>query len=101
MRFSELLYQDKIIKGENQILKILELENLHWLIDSEIEDAKIEIKNNTLIWHDGIYYSGHWHYGIFKGGNFYGIFENGILEGGNFYGKFLSGINRIPVIKND
>ena len=29
-----------------------------------------EIKNNTLIWHDGDYLSGNWHYGIFKGGNF-------------------------------
>ena len=93
MRFRELLYNGDKITNQSQITLILEKSNLHWLIDSEIEDAKIEIKKNTLIWHDGIYYSGHWDYGIFKGGEFYGIFENGIFENGNFGGKFVSGIN--------
>ena len=92
MKFSELLYNGNKIVNPNTILNILEKNQFHWLIDSECEDAKIEIRNNTLIWHDGSYYSGNWYYGIFKGGNFYGTFENGILEGGNFKGKFISGI---------
>jgi len=93
MRFLELIYGDTKTTNQREITQILEKENLHWLVDSEIEEAKIEIRKGTLIWHDGIFYSGHWHYGIFKGGNFYGIFENGIFENGNFHGKFLSGIN--------
>ena len=95
MRFSELIYNGDKITNNNQILNILENENLHWLIDSEIEDAEIEIKNNTLIWHNGSYFSGNWHYGIFKDGKFYGTFENGILEGGIFRGKFVSGVKLV------
>ncbi len=91
MRFLELQYNGNIITNNSIINKILEEEKLQWLIDSEIENAKIEIKNNTLIWHDGYFY-GDWHYGIFKGGEFHGNFENGILEGGNFRGNFVSGV---------
>ena len=75
MRFLELQYNGEIITQNNKILKILEKEQLQWLIDSEVEQAKIEIKNKTLIWHDG-YFLGNWHYGIFKGGEFHGNFEN-------------------------
>lgn len=94
MRFLELQYNGEIIIQNNKILKILETEQLQWLIDSEVEQAKIEIKNKTLIWHDG-YFFGDWHYGIFKGGEFHGNFENGILEGGDFKGNFVSGIKLI------
>ena len=97
MRFNELIYNGTKVVNQNKILNILEQNNLHWLIDSEIEDAQIEIKNNTLIWHDGSYSSGNWYYGIFKSGDFHGTFENGILEGGNFKGKFISGINLIKI----
>lgn len=94
MRFLELQYNGEIITQNNKILKILEKEQLQWLIDSEVEQAKIEIKNKTLIWHDG-YFLGNWHYGIFKGGEFHGNFENGIIEGGDFKGNFVSGIKLI------
>jgi hypothetical protein len=92
MRFSSLVYNNSKIVNQNSILDILEKEKFHWLIDSEVENAEIEINKETLIWYDGSYYSGNWHYGIFKGGDFYGRFENGIIEGGNFKGKFISGI---------
>jgi hypothetical protein len=94
MRFLELQYQGDIITNNRIIKEILEKEKLQWLLDSEIEGAKIEIKNKTLIWHGG-YFFGDWHYGIFKGGEFHGNFENGILEGGNFNGKFVSGIKLV------
>ena len=95
MRFKELIYKGKKIINQHQILSILEEKSFHWLIDSELEDAKIEIKNDTLIWYSGKYYSGNWYYGIFKDGEFHGTFENGIVEGGDFKGKFLSGVNLI------
>ena len=94
MRFLELKYNGETITQNNKILNILEKEQLQWLIDSEVEQAKIEIKNKTLIWNDG-YFFGDWHYGIFKGGEFHGNFENGILEGGDFKGNFVSGIKLI------
>lgn len=96
MRFLELIYDDNSIIENNKIHNILERENFHWLIDAEIQNAKIEIKNHTLIWYSGYFY-GNWHYGIFKDGQFHGRFENGILEGGTFKGEFISGINLISI----
>ena len=93
MRYTELVIDGKSFKSQNEILKQLLLKKFYWLLDSEIENAKIEIKNDTLIWHSGDFYSGDWEYGIFKSGNFYGNWENGIFENGNFKGKWQSGIN--------
>ena len=92
MRFKGLTIGDKTITNQTRILDVLEKSGFNWLVDSEIENADIEIKKNTIIWHGGDFYSGKWNYSIFKSGNFYGIFENGIFEGGNFKGKFLSGV---------
>lgn len=92
MKFKELVHNGASINEERKIIKILQDNEFYWLIDSEIENASIEIINRTIIWKSGDYYSGNWHYGIWKSGNFYGIWENGIWEGGNFKGKFISGI---------
>lgn len=93
MRYLELIIDNKSIKSQNQITEILRKNNFCWLIDSEIENAVIEVKKNTIIWHSGDFYSGNWKYGIFKGGSFWGNFINGIFEGGNFKGNWKSGIN--------
>ncbi len=93
MRYSELKYDNKTYTTESQIIKILKDNKFYWLLDSEIENAEIEIKKDTLIWKNGEYIYGNWHYGIFKNGKFYGVWENGIFENGMFYGKWLSGIN--------
>lgn len=94
MNFTELKFNDKVYTNPKQILSILESEKFYWLIDAEVSDAVIEIKNNTLIWHNGIFMSGNWHYGIFKNGDFYGNWENGIFEGGYFNGNWKSGIKK-------
>ena len=93
MRYTELKYGNKTYTVESQIDKILENQKFYWLLDSEIENAVLEIKKDTLIWHDGDFLSGNWHYGIFKKGSFTGMWENGIFENGSFGGKWLSGIN--------
>jgi len=93
MRFNQLIIDNKSIKSEKQINSVLKEFEFYWLIDSEFEEANIEIKNNTLIWHSGNYYTGDWQYGIFKDGSFYGNFINGIFENGVFKGKWYSGIN--------
>lgn len=94
MDFSELRYGNRTYTNKRQILNILESEKLYWLIDSECESAKIEISNNTLIWHSGIFMSGNWNFGIFKSGEFYGNWENGIWEDGEFNGNWKSGIKK-------
>ena len=93
MRYLELNYREKTYTSNNEIHDILLKEGFYWLIDSEIENAKLEIKNNTLIWENGSFYTGEWHYGIFKIGSFYGNWKYGIWERGNFAGKWNSGIN--------
>lgn len=92
MRFKSILYKDKKYESYSKIIDVLRKEKLFWLIDSEVVDAEIEIKNKTLIWHSGKYLNGTWYYGIFKSGDFYGIWENGIFEGGNFSGVWKSGV---------
>lgn len=93
MRVNKLTIDGKSIFTTKKINSILRENGFYWLIDSEIEDADIEIKNNTLIWNSGKFYVGDWEYGIFKSGEFYGNFINGIFENGLFKGKWYSGIN--------
>lgn len=92
MRYLELIFEGKTHKSVSKIEKILEENQLEWILDSEIENSELEIKKNTLIWHDGIFYSGNWHFGIFKNGKFYGNWENGIFENGEFLGNWKSGL---------
>ena len=99
MKYTELKCGGKTYTNQSDIISVLRKNNFYWLIDSEVENAQIEITNNTLIWHNGSFYSGDWFYGIFKNGSFYGNWENGIWENGNFGGKWQSGINLIQDIK--
>lgn len=92
MRYKELLIGKDSIRNQSQIENILKSKKFYWLIDSEIEDSILEIKNDTLIWHEGIFYAGKWKYGIFKNGKFFGNWENGIFEKGDFKGEWKSGI---------
>lgn len=89
----ELKIAEKIYTSKNQIYKILKEYKLYWLIDSEVKDAKIKIYKDTVIWNEGTFISGNWHYGIFKNGEFYGKWLNGIFVNGTFKGTWESGIN--------
>ncbi len=91
----ELKYKGKTYTSDSQIFSILKENEFYWLIDSEVSDSKIEISNNTIIWHDGKFLSGYWEYGIFKNGEFHGNWQNGIFENGLFKGEWVSGINLI------
>ena len=95
MRYLELIVDGLSIKNQSKIDRILKSNDFYWLVDSEIENCKIEIINQTIVWHSGVFYSGNWKYGIFKSGKFLGIWENGIFEGGEFEGKWESGINKL------
>lgn len=92
MRFKKLFIGGTTITQPEKIESVLHQHGFYWLIDSEIEDAEIRIEKETLIWESGTFFSGRWHYGIWKSGDFHGIWENGIFESGRFYGKFETGI---------
>jgi hypothetical protein len=93
MEYLELTFDGKTYTNQRQIINILKENKLFWLIDAEVDGAKIEINKGTVIWYEGIFMSGDWYYGIFKNGGFYGNWLNGIFEDGFFDGKWNSGIN--------
>jgi hypothetical protein len=107
MRYKSLIYSSQKFTRELEINKILIDNNLEWLDDAEFENAEIEVVNNTLIWHNGEWYSGDFNYGIWLNGKFYGgTFINGIWQNGEFHGgtfesglwkngKFIGGVNRL------
>lgn len=86
MGILQLKYNGKTYTSKRDIVSILRSLEFYWLLDSECEGADIEIEKNTIIWNNGDFLNGNWHYGIFKNGNFYGNWKNGIWENGNFDG---------------
>ena len=93
MKYKSLIHSNREYNRQSDIEDILSRHGFNWLIDAEFENAEIEVKNDTILWHSGTWYSGNFKYGIWLNGDFkWGTFENGIWENGNFNGKFLSGI---------
>ena len=100
MKYKNLKIGDKVYRNSKHIERELKKRNFYWVIDSECENADMEIKHDTLIWNDGKWDHGSWEFGIFLGGEFYGKWENGIFENGVFKGKWISGIDYTEKIKN-
>jgi len=48
-KYKELLYKGASIKEPYLIEEILVKEGMGWFIDAEVENAKLEIQNNTLV----------------------------------------------------
>lgn len=92
MKYAELTVGGKTYSNQKEISKLLISQGFAWLVDSTIENAVLEIRNNTLIWHGGDFYEGDWRHGIFKDGRFCGDWNGGIFEAGAFEGKWLGGI---------
>jgi hypothetical protein len=91
MRFKSLKVADKAIP-QQRIEQTLASLGFGWLLDCEVEDAEIEVTHNTIIWNSGTLYTGSWHYGIWKSGDFHGRWQNGIFESGRMLGDFVSGV---------
>lgn len=96
VKYKSFIYDGVECTHESEIVKKLEINpNVSWLLLCEFEDSEIEIKNNTVIWKNGSFYSGDWHYGIWLNGSFYGgVWESGIFENGVFSGKWKDGIRK-------
>ena len=103
VRFKELKYEGKTYEKEFKIKEILIESKLDWVLDAEMENARIEIINETLVWNAGTWFNGTWKYGVFRSGEWrYGIWEGGVWYNGTwrngifkrgiiFNGRFLSG----------
>jgi len=96
MKYNSLVIKDKVYRSVIDIERLLIKNYFHWVVDAEIENAKIEIKNNTLIWYSGTWYAGTWEFGIWVDGIWVsGLWKNGIWEGGQWQsGNFKSGIDK-------
>jgi hypothetical protein len=96
MRIKELIYKGKSYTDKVLIETYLYKHGFNWLNKAEIENAIIEIKNDKLYWHSGIWYYGDFGYGIwldgiFKFGNFVGVWHNGLFKNGTFDGIWMNG----------
>lgn len=107
-KYKELIYKGSTIKEKYLIEEILIKENMGWFVDAEVENVRLEIQKNTLIFNGGTWYNGVWKYGAWRSGEwkygkwvdgvwfdgvwFDGVFENGIIFNGTFLkGNFMSG----------
>lgn len=93
-RYKELKFDGKIYNEQYKIDEILINNDFNWILDCEIENTRLEIQDNTLIFNSGVFFNGTWEYGVFRDGEW----KNGIWEGGVWYngiwrrGDFNSGI---------
>lgn len=102
-RYKELKYEGKTFTKKYEIDEILIDNNMNWFLDCEIENARIEIMKDTLIFNAGIFYNGVFKYGVVRDGDFrnieffYGVIYNGIFKrftikkGIIFNGVFIKG----------
>ena len=57
MRYLELRHTGKTITNERELNQIPQSNQFYWLIDSEFENAILDLKKETIILHSGDFYS--------------------------------------------
>jgi len=94
MRYNELKFDGKIHTEQWKIDEILIEHDFKWLVNAEIENARLEILKDTLVWNAGIWYNGAWEFGVFRDGEWkYGTWEGGVWYNGKWKdGTFKAGI---------
>jgi hypothetical protein len=93
-RYKELKYQDKTYTESSKIEEILIKCKFDWFLDCEVENVRLEIMKNTLVFNAGVFFNGTWVYGVFRDGQWkYGTWEGGVWYNGTWYnGIFKNGI---------
>lgn len=102
-RYKELRYDGKIYNETYKIDKILIDGGFEWFLDCEVENVRMEIQFETLIFNSGVFFNGTWYYGVFRDGEwkngtwnngvwYNGIWRNGTFESGLIFdGRFFNG----------
>jgi thioredoxin 1 len=106
-RYKELLYESKTYTENSKIDEILIKNKFNWFLDCEVENVRIEIFKNHLIFNSGVFFNGTWVYGVFRNGQwksgtwqggvwyngtwYHGIYESGLIFGGRFLGGTIEG----------
>lgn len=93
-RYKELKFDGKIYTEQYKIDDILIDNGFNWFLDCEIENVRIEIQYETLIFNSGVFFNGTWMYGVFRDGEWKnGVWENGVWYNGIWRrGDFKSGL---------
>lgn len=97
MRFISLILDGKTVSNQEDISRLLTTRGFGWLLKCEFANAKVEVKNDVLIWHAGIFYWGYWCWGVFAGGDWRsghwmgGIWQNGIWRRGTWHNGVWKG----------
>jgi len=93
-RFEELQLEDgTILKNTQPIEKWLYTSTFSWLLECELDNVKLVIKDGILHWKSGILYWGIWYWGVFESGEFRsGIWHGGIFLNGKFKGLWKNGV---------
>jgi hypothetical protein len=94
MRYNELKVDSKVHTEQWKIDEILIEKGFNWLVNAEIENARLEILKDILIWNAGIWYNGTWEFGVFRDGEWkYGTWKGGVWYNGKWKdGTFKEGI---------
>lgn len=102
-RYKELKFGDKTYTETYKINEILAKNGFEWFLDCEVENVRLEITKNTLVFNSGVFFNGNWEYGVFRDGQWkYGTWEGGVWYNGTWYngiyknglifnGRFLNG----------
>ena len=102
-RYKELRYEDKLYSEQSEIDRLLIKNKFDWFLDCEVENCRLEITKNTLVFNSGTFFNGTWVYGVFRDGQWlYGTWEGGVWYNGTwrggifkngliFGGRFLKG----------
>ena len=93
-RYKELKFEDKTYTEPYKIDEILVKNKFEWFLDCEVENVRIEILKNTLVFNSGVFFNGTWVYGVFRDGQWkYGTWEGGVWYNGTWEnGIFKNGI---------
>lgn len=88
-RIKKLTINNEVYETTNYIHQKL-AETIHsWILECELENVILEIKDDVLYFKGGIFYWGYWKWGVFDGGEFRsGIWDGGILRNGIFKGEY-------------
>ena len=96
-RYKELKYNKKTFTEQWKIDEILIKEGFQWFLDCEVEDVRIEILKQTLVFNSGTFFNGTWVFGAWRGGTWkYGTWLDGVW----FNGRWLNGVFKDGIIKD-
>lgn len=94
-RFIKLTTDTSVYNNTKPIEKYLATTEFDWLLNCELDNVVLEIRDNILYWKSGVMYWGDWKWGVFESGEIRsGTWHGGIKLGGNVKANWLNGVDK-------